>query len=41
MKKTLVLIGILSILATNAQAGYNFNDTYYVIKPYSNKATDY
>ena len=29
MKKTLMLIGILSILATNAQAGYWTNSPYY------------
>ena len=36
-----MIVSMLVVLGTNAQAGYNFNDTYYVIKPYSNKATDY
>ena len=39
MRKIAMIVSMLAVLGTSAQAGYNFNDTYYVIKPYSNQAT--
>ena len=39
MRKIAMIVTMLTILGTSAQAGYIYNDSYYVIKPYSNKAT--
>jgi hypothetical protein len=39
MRKIAMIVSMLAVLGTSAQAGYNYNDSYYVIKPYSNKAT--
>ena len=37
MKKIVMIISLLTVLGTSAQAGCG--DGYYTIKPYSNKAT--